>query len=42
MLEESLPASLYQFVTGNTKKKQAQEALDFIRNKPDLAGTKKY
>ncbi len=38
MLEESLPASLYQFVTGNTKKKQAQEALDFIRNNPDLAG----
>ena len=42
MLEESLPASLYQFVTGNTKKKQAQEALDFIRNNPDLAGTKLY
>ena len=42
MLEESLPASLYQWMTGNTKKKQAQEALEFIRNNPNLAGTKVY
>ena len=40
--EESLPASLYQWLTGNTKKKQAQEALDFIRNNPRLVGTKIY
>ena len=38
--EESLPASLYQWITGNTKKKQAQEALDYIRNNPDQAGSK--
>jgi len=42
MLEESLPASLYQWITGNTKKKQAQEALEFIRNNPHLAGTRVY
>ena len=42
MLEESLPASLYQWMTGNTKKKQAQEALEYIRNNPNLAGTKVY
>ena len=42
MLEESLPASLYQWVTGNTKKKQAQEALEFIRNNPRLQGSKIY
>jgi hypothetical protein len=40
--EESLPASLYQWITGNTKKKQAQEALDYIRNNPNLAGTRIY
>ena len=40
--EESLPASLYQWLTGNTKKKQAQEALDYIRNNPNLAGTRIY
>ena len=40
--EESLPASLYQWLTGNTKKKQAQEALDYIRNNPDQAGSKIY
>ena len=28
ILEESMPASLYQWATGNTKKKQTQEALD--------------
>ena len=42
MLEESLPASLYQWITGNTKKKQAQEALEYIRNNPNLAGTPIY
>ena len=42
MLEESLPASLYQWITGNTKKKQAQEALAYIQNNPHLAGTKIY
>jgi hypothetical protein len=40
--EESLPASLYQWLTGNTKKKQAQEALDYIRNNPDQVGSKIY
>ena len=42
MLEESLPASLYQWITGNTKKKQAQEALNWIRNNPDQQGSKIY
>jgi len=42
MLEESLPASLYQWITGNTKKKQAQEALEWIRNNPDQQGSKIY
>jgi len=42
MLEESLPASLYQWATGNTKKKQAQEALDYIRNNPQQQGSKIY
>jgi len=41
-LEESLPASLYQWMTGNTKKKQAQEALDWIRNNHDQKGSKIY
>ena len=40
--EESLPASLYQWLTGNTKKKQAQEALQYIQNNPDQAGSKVY
>jgi len=40
--EESLPASIYQWVSGNTKKKQAQEALDYIRNNPDQEGSKIY
>jgi hypothetical protein len=40
MLEESLPASLYQWSTGNTKKKQAKEALDYIRNNPQEQGSK--
>ena len=42
MLEESLPASLYQWATGNTKKKQAQEALDYINNNPQEQGSKIY
>jgi len=42
MLEESLPASFYQWITGNTKKKQAQEALNWIRNNPDQQGSKIY
>jgi len=42
ILEESLPASLYQYITGNTKKKQAQEALQYIQNNPDQAGSKIY
>ena len=42
MLEESLPASLYQWMTGNTKKKQAQEALDYLRNNPQDRGSKIY
>ena len=41
-LEESLPASMYQWMTGNTKKKQAQEALDFLKKYPDLKGTSAY
>jgi len=41
-LEESLPASLYQWITGNTKKKQAQEALAWIQNNPDQQGSKIY
>jgi len=40
--EESLPASLYQWITGNTKKKQAEEALAFVRNNPNLQGTKLF
>ena len=42
LYEESLPASLYQWATGNTKKKQAQEALDYIRNNPQQQGSKIY
>ena len=41
-LEESLPASTYQWMTGNTKKKQAKEALEFLRKYPDLKGTSAY
>ena len=41
-LEESLPASIYQWMTGNTKKKQAQEALEWIRNNPDQKDSKIY
>ena len=42
MLEESLPASIYQWSTGNTKKKQAQEALEWIRNNPGQKESKIY
>ena len=40
MLEESLPASLYQWMTGNTKKKQAQEASKYklISEEINLSG----
>ena len=40
--EESLPASLYQWITGNTKKKQAQEALEYIQNNSDQTGSRIY
>ena len=40
--EESLPASLYQWISGNTKKKQAPEAYDYLRNNPDKEGGKFY
>ena len=40
--EESLPASLYQWISGNTKKKQTQEAYDYLRNNPDKRGGKFY
>ena len=40
--EESLPASLYQWISGNTKKKQAQEAYNYLRNNPDKRGGKFY
>jgi hypothetical protein len=42
LFEESLPASLYQYATGNTKKKQAQEALKFLQNNPQLKNTNQY
>ena len=40
--EESLPASIYQWATGNTKKKQAQEAYDYLRNNPQQQGSRIY
>ena len=40
--EESLPASLYQWISGNTKKKQAQEAYDYLKNNQDKEGGKFY
>ena len=40
--EESLPASLYQWLTGNTKKKQAQEALNLYVTILLLVGSKLY
>ena len=42
LFEESLPASLYQWATGNTKKKQAEDALRFLQRYPELQGTGQY
>ena len=42
IFEESLPASLYQWITGNTKKKQAQDALRFLQRNPNLRGSGQY
>jgi len=42
MFEESLPASLYQYITGNTKKVQAEKAKTFLQNNPNLQGTGQY
>jgi hypothetical protein len=42
VFEESLPASLYQWITGNTKKKQAEDALRFLQRYPQLQGTGQY
>jgi hypothetical protein len=42
IFEESLPASLYQYVTGNTKKVQAEKALKFLQAYPQLQGTGQY
>ena len=36
IFEESLPASLYQYATGNTKKVQAEKALKFLQTNPQL------
>ena len=40
--EESLPASLYQWITGNTKKKQALDAKRFLQRFPELRNTEQY
>ena len=42
IFEESLPASLYQWITGNTKKRQAQDALRFLQRNPNLRGSGQY
>ena len=42
IFEESLPASLYQYATGNTKKVQAEKALKFLQTYPELQGTGQY
>jgi hypothetical protein len=42
ILEESLPASLFQWVTGNTKKKQAQDALNFLKRYSYLQNSTAY
>ena len=42
IFEESLPASLYQWLTGNTKKKQAADAKRYLARFPNLAGTANY
>ena len=41
-LEESIPASLYQWATGNTKKKQAADALKFLEQHPYLQNAPRY
>ena len=41
-LEESLPASLYQWITGNTKKVQAEKALKFLQQYPYLQNSTRY
>ena len=42
IFEESLPASLYQYATGNTKKVQAEKALKFLQTNPQLQNTGQY
>ena len=42
ILEESIPASLYQWMTGNTKKVQAKKALQFLEQYPYLQNTPRY
>ena len=42
VLEESLPASLYQWITGNTKKVQAEKALRFLQQYPYLQNSSRY
>ena len=41
-MQESIPASMSQWITGNTKKKQAQEALNFLRRNADQPNTPEY
>lgn len=42
ILEESIPASLYQWITGNTKKVQAEKALKFLQQYPELQNSVPY
>jgi len=42
ILEDSLPASLYQWITGNTKKRQAEKALRFLEKYPELQNSGAY
>ena len=42
IFEESLPASLYQYATGNTKKVQAEKAFKFLQTNPQLQNTGQY
>ena len=39
---ESIPAGLYQISTGNTKQKQAQEAVSWLAANPDKKDTEEY
>ena len=39
---ESIPAGLYQIGTGNTKQKQAQEAVSWLAANPDKKDTEEY